>query len=40
MKIENDDDRLILIAVFRYALGRMTTCRPWWPVSWRNAGPT
>lgn len=24
MKIENDDDRLILIAAFRYALGRMT----------------
>ena len=24
MKIGNDDDRLILIAAFRYALGRMT----------------
>ena len=24
MKIENDNDRLILICAFRYALGRMT----------------
>ena len=24
MKIETDDDRLVLIAAFRYALGRMT----------------
>lgn len=24
MKMENDDDRLILISAFRYALGRMT----------------
>lgn len=24
MKLEDDDDRLVLIAAFRYALGRMT----------------